>query len=632
MKQGLEKYINEIFQTLKISSPFDVYDCNIDSLPEWTKQIQITHEFLICSQNVAEKQRLQNFLGKNIFEFENFIYWLDGEPIKKDESKLENTTDIKVQKTNYLKTDTRLPSLLDDYIYNQLGAEYSPDFQKFENNLNLTKEENLKYLGTYFPRSYAESFGIFENIFLNNEYQTAVLTKNNLNILSIGSGTGGDVIGLITIIEKYCRNISGITIWAYDGNADALRILDLLVKKIKVHSSKVINLKTVNTVFDSIENLDIQQVKDQRFDFILSFKLICEIINMGKGRLDNSYFEFVQKFVPLLSDIGVCVLLDVTTKPEHTTYNPILMNKQVNQALRELHEYKTVLPVCCSMYGDECYSDCFYQQTFSITHSKYKKDKSKVAYRIIGHKNLLKLIGKTDFKSKFLINNEKACPFTENNQILVDGFVLKDKQQNNKKEQLAKSLLTKLTSGTIEENPILTIPTKNNNSLVFKTETPKLGIKIIGQIDLSQFEKPKKEIKPDKRNIYIIDTNVFVEYPEIISKINRSYDIILSAKVVDELDNLKATLQVSAKKNVQRALKHINDSLGKRNIKMDIADLKLLPSDFSKKSSDNYILSVAMKYKHENPILLTSDNGLQVKAKGLSITTITLKEFLTQTK
>jgi hypothetical protein len=39
---------------------------------------------------------------------------------------------------------------------------------------------------------------------------------------------------------------------------------------------------------------------------------------------------------------------------------------------------------------------------------------------------------------------------------------------------------------------------------------------------------------------------------------------------------------------------------------------------------------VALKYKQENPILLTSDNGLQIKAKGLNITTITLKDFLKQ--
>jgi DNA replication ATP-dependent helicase Dna2 len=65
---------------------------------------------------------------------------------------------------------------------------------------------------------------------------------------------------------------------------------------------------------------------------------------------------------------------------------------------------------------------------------------------------------------------------------------------------------------------------------------------------------------------------------------------------------------------------------------MDTADLTLLPSDFDKKSPDNFILSVALKYKDENPIMLTSDNGLQVKSKGFGITTITLKDFLKQTK
>lgn len=50
--------------------------------------------------------------------------------------------------------------------------------------------------------------------------------------------------------------------------------------------------------------------------------------------------------------------------------------------------------------------------------------------------------------------------------------------------------------------------------------------------------------------------------------------------------------------------------------------------DFNKHSPDNMILSVALKYVSENPIILTSDNGLQVKAKGLGLTTISLKEFL----
>ena len=34
------------------------------------------------------------------------------------------------------------------------------------------------------------------------------------------------------------------------------------------------------------------------------------------------------------------------------------------------------------------------------------------------------------------------------------------------------------------------------------------------------------------------------------------------------------------------------------------------------------------KYKDENPIMLTSDNGLQLKCKILGLTTISLKKFM----
>ena len=173
---------------------------------------------------------------------------------------------------------------------------------------------------------------------------------------------------------------------------------------------------------------------------------------------------------------------------------------------------------------------------------------------------------------------------------------------------------------------------KNEPQVEEKLES-QTGLKVLGKIDLSKFEKPKKEIVKGKENIYIIDTNVFVDQPDIISKIDKQYQVVLSAKVIDELDKLKVTLATEQqKRNVQKAIKQINDSFDKRNIKMDTADLSLLPSDFDKKSPDNFILSVALKYKDENPIMLTSDNGLQLKSKGFGIMTIKLKDFLKQMK
>lgn len=153
------------------------------------------------------------------------------------------------------------------------------------------------------------------------------------------------------------------------------------------------------------------------------------------------------------------------------------------------------------------------------------------------------------------------------------------------------------------------------------------GLKVLGKIDLSKFERKKKEISELKRNYYVIDTNVFINCPDIIDKINKDYPVILSAKVVDELDKMKIKLDEQGKRNAEKALRYLNSSPS-HEIIYEQADTSLLPDDFDKRSHDNLILSVALRYKHENPIILTSDNGLQLKAKILKISTIRLKEYL----
>ena len=129
-------------------------------------------------------------------------------------------------------------------------------------------------------------------------------------------------------------------------------------------------------------------------------------------------------------------------------------------------------------------------------------------------------------------------------------------------------------------------------------------------------------------NTFIVDTNVFVQCPDIIDHINPRDNIVLSAKVIDELDKLKTTLNDESKRNVETALKNINLNFNKRNIRMECADLRYLPSDFTKKNPDNLILSIALKFRNQNAILLTSDNGFQIKAKGLGLNTVQLRQFI----
>jgi predicted ribonuclease YlaK len=56
---------------------------------------------------------------------------------------------------------------------------------------------------------------------------------------------------------------------------------------------------------------------------------------------------------------------------------------------------------------------------------------------------------------------------------------------------------------------------------------------------------------------FIIDTNVFIKDPEIISKIQAKNKVIIAAKVIDELDGFKANPQLKevASKSIREIFK-----------------------------------------------------------------------------
>lgn len=170
----------------------------------------------------------------------------------------------------------------------------------------------------------------------------------------------------------------------------------------------------------------------------------------------------------------------------------------------------------------------------------------------------------------------------------------------------------------------------SNNSFVSFAKTISAGsitLTVKDKIDLSKFEKKKAELVDGKENIYIIDTNVFVNCPDIINKIGKKYKIIIPSTVLEELDKLKIKEGID-KITLSKAAKNISMAFTQQYSCMEDANVSLLPNGFDRKNPDCKILSVALKHSEENPILLTSDNMLAARAKGLGITTITLKDFL----
>lgn len=147
---------------------------------------------------------------------------------------------------------------------------------------------------------------------------------------------------------------------------------------------------------------------------------------------------------------------------------------------------------------------------------------------------------------------------------------------------------------------------------------------------------PKAEqVGKDGREYYVIDTNVFIDQPEILECFSEKDVIILPIAVEQELEYRAS--DINTKYSAERALEEI---IGRHDvIQFAESDTSLLPEDFFRNFSedfnnannDNKILSIALKYKDQNVTLISSDNRLaKLKASFVGIHGVSLKDFNTQ--
>lgn len=156
----------------------------------------------------------------------------------------------------------------------------------------------------------------------------------------------------------------------------------------------------------------------------------------------------------------------------------------------------------------------------------------------------------------------------------------------------------------------------------------KTGVNVL----IQQLKEREQYIKDEIiAKTFVIDTNVFIEDPNILELINKKDYVALSFQVIEELDKLK--MKGNTKDKASAASKNINQFLQKSSkeknprVRKTRENLKLLPIELQNKSGDNSILSIACIYKDKNPIILTNDNNLQIKAQMLSIPVLNLDTF-----
>ena len=367
------------------------------------------------------------------------ICWQDGDTIDELQENTERS-EIVNKKSNHSvtnngsvkfhKSKTIIPHWLDLALFNHLGAIYSPEHKKFEYNLDTDSEDIKVYLGTYFPRSYAESFCIFDDLFKSRRYLEVLKQLPEINILDFGCGTGGELIGLVVSLSKHLPEYKTINIIAIDGNHEAITALKELVDVLSSNVRHNISLSCVEKTIQSKNDIQISDLPTCHF--ILNSKMACELISRRiiEG---NCYYTIVESLSKLLAEEGLFYMLDVTTKDEHSNlFYPQLMTQGLNRFVSCHKDYATLLPLACNNWRD-CREACFMQQTFNVSHSRKSGDESRVCYRIICKKDtkdifipdntLLKGYSHIIHPQKYKQNEESSlCPKSYEGTKVIDSY------------------------------------------------------------------------------------------------------------------------------------------------------------------------------------------------------------------
>ena len=261
-------------------------------------------------------------------------------------------------------TSVILPKWLDDLIFGILSAQYS------KKNKNLVvleweKDEVLCYLGTYFPRSFAESYRIFSAYFFKHKCQNQ--DKTSISLFDFGCGTGGELIGFIVAVSEFLPNIQMIELRALDGNVHELRYLEIILKETAAITGLQFESRLMPIVIEDFYDMKVvTDVITQKYDFVISFKAICEFVTKKQFEERNPYEHIINTFLPKLSDGGIVCIADITT------YNEV-SNEWLTKMLDKASD-------ACDVAILE--RNKGYNEEFVVSHSLKRNDRSKIAWRI----------------------------------------------------------------------------------------------------------------------------------------------------------------------------------------------------------------------------------------------------------
>lgn len=296
IKDSFQKFLNEnVVPLLNIEGEYSLLVVHFRNYIEIIgKPLPFQSEYvaILNSKGVTRHiDILQRIFHKNVVALsDSIIVWPEGD-VQSSEifiatKKPTDSLSSLQQDKKYSLTDRdssasqeiiKLPKWLDDLIFHTLGAKYQPSHERYSYNLDLNGNEAKIYLGTYFPRSFAESNTIFNQVCKSSIFQSAILTKSEIRILDFGCGSGGATFGVLHSLEKSVSETRDIRIIGVDGNQNSLILLDKISRFYNSRCKLNVHLDIVPCYIESEKDFnDIADIIGREFDFIITSKAIGE--------------------------------------------------------------------------------------------------------------------------------------------------------------------------------------------------------------------------------------------------------------------------------------------------------------------------------------------------------------------
>lgn len=295
---------------------------------------------------------------------------------------------------------------MDRVLFDYHNAIYNPDPFGARRSLESQDNEVRRYLGTYFPRSFAEQQTLWGRLLTSQSLLTNWTKLPCLKVLDIGSGTGGNVQGILDVVKLSALSHVQFDVWVTDGNALALeyqkKIVDALTYSRVSWNYLPRVFSTDPLKFRSELDLLKREIGVDKFDIIVTSKFLSEIAGyaVDEGLSSNGYFEnFLLWAAENLSVNGLLIVVDVPIKPgqkgNSPKYVPAMLRDEQNLAQKKGFQLRCILPRACGYYGEQCSNSsryCFHSYPLTISHSRKDEDNTKILFRVYAAKEFAEQI------------------------------------------------------------------------------------------------------------------------------------------------------------------------------------------------------------------------------------------------